>query len=76
MIGYVTVGTNDFDRALAFYDGLFGAIGIKRLWAADTMAAWGTSRAEPALCITKPHDGKAATVGNGMMVALKMQDAG
>ena len=76
MIGYVTVGTNDFEKALAFYDGLFSAIGIKRLWAADAMAAWGVSRAEPALCIAKPHDGNTATVGNGVMVALKVRVAG
>ena len=27
MIGYVTVGTNDLDRARSYYDALFGSIG-------------------------------------------------
>ncbi len=27
MIGYVTVGTNDFARACAFYDALLGEMG-------------------------------------------------
>jgi hypothetical protein len=57
MIGYVTVGTNDFGKALAFYDALFDTIGINRLWNADHMAAWGASRAAPALSIVLSHDG-------------------
>ncbi len=72
MIGYVTVGTNDFERALEFYDKLLATIGIKCLWKSDSMAAWGPSRQEAALCLTKPEDGNAATVGNGVMIALKV----
>jgi catechol 2,3-dioxygenase-like lactoylglutathione lyase family enzyme len=74
LIGYVTLGTNNFDTSVEFYDQLLESIGIKRLWAHGTMAAWGKSREEPALCITLPHDGATATGGNGVMVALKMAD--
>ncbi len=28
MIGYVTVGTNDFEAALKFYDALFASVGV------------------------------------------------
>ena len=31
MIGYATLGTNDIDAALAFYDALFATVGGKRL---------------------------------------------
>ncbi len=72
MIGYVTLGTNDFERAVGFYDALLATVGHKRLWTADSMAAWGQSRDMPALCITKPYDGAPATMGNGVMVALKV----
>ena len=72
MIGYVTVGTNDLERALSFYDALLATIGIERLWKVDDMAAWGPSRQQPALCVTTPHDGNAATVGNGVMIAIKV----
>ncbi len=72
MIGYVTVGTNDFDRALRFYDELLASIGIERLWKIHSMAAWGPSREHPALCITAPFDGNPATIGNGVMIALKV----
>jgi catechol 2,3-dioxygenase-like lactoylglutathione lyase family enzyme len=30
MIGYVTIGTDDFDSALPFYDAVLGAIGYDR----------------------------------------------
>ena len=72
MIGYVTVGTNDFERALAFYDKLLATIGIERLWTVGRMAAWGPSRDMPALCVTAPHDGEPATAGNGTMIALRV----
>jgi len=31
MIGYVTLGTNDLDRAARFYDALLGEIGARRM---------------------------------------------
>tara|TARA_R110002095_G_scaffold150719_1_gene130423 strand:+ start:229 stop:600 length:372 start_codon:yes stop_codon:yes gene_type:complete len=76
MIGYVTIGTNNFERALQFYDGLLAVIGVERLWAHGTMAAWGRSRSQPALCIASPYNGEPASVGNGLMVALKMASRG
>ncbi len=73
MFGYVTLGTNDFDRSVAFYDELLATLGIRRLWASKTMAAWGRSRQEPALSVTAPFDGEPATVGNGVMLAIKLE---
>ena len=31
MIGYVTIGTNDFERAANFYDALLGEFDAKRI---------------------------------------------
>ena len=72
MIGYVCLGTNDLPRAAKFYDALLGAIGAKRVMEFDTFIAWGTGGNSPNLALTKPFDGKQATVGNGVMVALRM----
>jgi len=72
MIGYATVGTNDFEAAVQFYDLLFASVEIDRLWKHGNMAAWGRSRTEPSFCVASPHDGNAATIGNGVMIALKM----
>jgi len=70
MIGYVTIGTNDFDRAAKFYDALCGDMGEKRVFDMENFVAWSVGPGLPALAITKPFDGNAATVGNGVMIAL------
>jgi predicted lactoylglutathione lyase len=70
MIGYVTLGTNDMARATAFYDRLLGSIGARRVFESPTGIGWGTSATSPSLAVMKPFDGKAATVGNGTMVAF------
>lgn len=70
MIGYVTLGTNDLPRATAFYDTLFGTLGAKRLWESERGVAWGVAMDKPSVGVMKPYDGKAATRGNGTMVAI------
>ena len=70
MIGYVTVGTNDLARAAAFYDALLGELGAKRAMEMETFIAWATAPNTPMVSVIKPFDGKPATVGNGVMVAL------
>ena len=72
MIGYVTLGTNQFDKAAGFYDALFGSIGAGRLMESDTFIAWTTGPGSPAVSIVKPFNQEAATVGNGVMVAIVM----
>jgi catechol 2,3-dioxygenase-like lactoylglutathione lyase family enzyme len=71
MIGYVTIGTNDLVRAAAFYDALLGEVGGKRMMETDQFIAWSAKPGAPGLGVTKPFDKKAATVGNGVMVALE-----
>ena len=73
MIGYVTLGTNDLKRAAAFYDALLGAMGAKRIMDYERFILWGSSPTTPMLGVILPHDGKPATVGNGVMVALPVQ---
>ncbi len=72
MIGYVTLGTNDIERAAQFYDQLLAELGAKRFMETEAFIAWTASPKGGALCVTKPFDGNAATVGNGVMVALRM----
>ena len=70
MIGYVTLGTNKYDEAAAFYDELLGLLGAGRMLDGDNFIAWSTGPGSPAISIIKPADGNAATVGNGVMVAI------
>jgi predicted lactoylglutathione lyase len=75
MIGYVTVGTNDIDRAATFYDQLFAVIGGERFMETANYIMWGTSPTSPCFSVIKPYDGKTATVGNGVMVAFLVDSA-
>jgi predicted lactoylglutathione lyase len=70
MIGYVTLGTNDLARASTFYDALLAEIGGKRAMESDRFVSWSAGPNTPGLGVIKPFDGKAATIGNGSMVAL------
>lgn len=71
MIGYVTLGTNDLERARGFYDALLGLLGATRLMELESgFTLWGTSFGKPGLAVTPPYDGKEATIGNGVMPAL------
>ena len=70
MIGYVTLGTNQFENAAAFYDALLGELGATRVMERDTLIAWSADPSKPSVALVKPHNGEAATVGNGMMVSL------
>ena len=70
MIGYATLGTNDLARAAKFYDELLGTIGAKRFMESDRFIAWAVSPTSPSLGVITPNDGKPATVGNGVMIAL------
>jgi predicted lactoylglutathione lyase len=70
MIGYVTLGTNNLDKAAKFYDELLGSIGAGRFMESDRFIAWATGPGSPAISISKPYDEKEATVGNGVMVAI------
>jgi catechol 2,3-dioxygenase-like lactoylglutathione lyase family enzyme len=74
MIGYVTLGTNNLSRACEFYDAIAKEMGVGRMMENETFVAWGTPGGGAGIGLTKPFDGNAATVGNGVMVALEAKD--
>lgn len=74
MIGYVTVGTNDMDRGAKFYDAIAAELGVARMMEWDGAIAWGAPGGGAGIGLTKPFDGNAATVGNGVMIALEAKD--
>ncbi|SFF73480.1 Predicted lactoylglutathione lyase [Novosphingobium sp. CF614] len=74
MIGYVTLGTNDLERGVKFYDAIAAELGVGRMMEFDSFVAWGELGGAPGIALTKPFDGNAATVGNGVMVALEARD--
>ena len=74
-IGYVYVGTNDFENASRFYDALFELMGSQRALTYGEKIMWGASwpPTQPLFGLTTPYDGEAATTGNGTMVALSVE---
>ncbi len=80
MLSYVYFGTNDLERAIAFYTATLGALGMRRCVTNDpawdrVSAGWGMYEddglRELAFWIGKPFDQQPATVGNGSMVAFR-----
>jgi predicted lactoylglutathione lyase len=74
MIGYVTLGTNDLKRAAAFYDAIAKEVGVGRMMENETFIAWGKPGGGAGIGLTKPFDGKPATVGNGVMAAIEAKE--
>lgn len=73
MIGYALFGTNDLEKAVAFYDGLFEQLGAQRALSTERIITWATG--EGAMFgICTPADGQKATFGNGTMLAFPMVD--
>ena len=73
MIGNLILGANDIERAGRFYDSLLRDIGAKRTTEAETFIRWEAPSGETTFCVAKPYDGDPATVGNGTMIALKVE---
>jgi len=66
------VGTNDLEKSSKFYDAVFVHLGLKKISTAERMISYARSNDphEVKFYITKPHNKKPATIGNGTMIAL------
>jgi predicted lactoylglutathione lyase len=70
LIGYVTLGTRDLERAAAFYEAVLAEIDAVRCHEQVHFVAWRLVTGGPQLCLITPYDGEPATVGNGAMVGI------
>ncbi len=70
MIGYVTIGTSDMEKATAFYDALLAEVGAKQLFGMDRIKFYGTGTDSAMLAVCIPYDEKPQHPGNGTMVAI------
>lgn len=73
-ISYVTVGTNDLDRALIFYDELAPALGGGRAFAAPPSGQFYQFGEGALLGVFVPVDGQPASWANGGMIAFEVED--
>ncbi|EMP54871.1 VOC family protein [Marinobacter koreensis] len=70
MIGYVTIGVSDMERAKAFYSDLLGDLGAKVLLDMGRIAFIGKSMREPMLAVCTPFNEEPNHPGNGNMLAI------
>ncbi|MFP8874266.1 MAG: VOC family protein [Myxococcota bacterium] len=69
MIGYVTIGTTDMEKAKAFWSELLEPLGAGLLMDLGRIAMIGAP-GQPMLAVCIPHDEKPPAHGNGNMIAF------
>ena len=67
-LSHVSLGSNDFARAKAFYDAVLATLDLRCVMAYPGGAGYG--RDFPEFWIQQPYDGKAASSGNGTHVCF------
>ena len=63
IISHISIGTNHFERAVAFYDSVLATLDCKQLMNYPGAVAYG--REFPEFWVQTPIDGRPANVGNG-----------
>jgi catechol 2,3-dioxygenase-like lactoylglutathione lyase family enzyme len=76
MLAYITIGTNDLERAGRFYDAALAPLGFGRLKTSAHEIGYGSPQGDaavspPSLWILIPFNGLPATWGIGVDVALR-----
>jgi catechol 2,3-dioxygenase-like lactoylglutathione lyase family enzyme len=71
MLLYVTVGSNNLERAVEFYDPVLKALGYERRVLKEDEAGYAAEGDERCrFWVTYPYDKQEATIGNGSMTAF------
>ena len=71
----LTLGTNNLPRAARFYDAALASLGLLRRATKEVEVGYGhRGDIRCRIWITRPFDGRSATVGNGSMAALIAPD--
>jgi catechol 2,3-dioxygenase-like lactoylglutathione lyase family enzyme len=68
VVSHVSIGTNDIDRAAAFYDKVLATLGCTRVMQYPGAVAYG--KAYPEFWVQTPIDGYPASTGNGMHIGF------
>lgn len=68
VLQHVSIGTNNFERAFAFYDQVLPALGCKRIMEHPGSVAYG--KQYPEFWVQTPIDGQPASIGNGTHIGF------
>ncbi len=67
-LSHVLIGTNDFERAVAFYEKVLPTLGCKRVMAYPSAIAYG--KQYPEFWVQTPINGQPASIGNGTHIGF------
>ena len=72
MIDYITLGTNNLERAIGFFDAVLPILGHGRFSVRDGWAGYGPNgrKEAPVLWLCAPFDKAPASAGNGTMLSF------
>ena len=68
IISHISVGTNNFERAVEFYDKVLSTLGCKQIMKHPGAVAYG--KEYPEFWVQTPYNGEPATVGNGSHIGF------
>lgn len=68
ILSHVSIGTNNFERSVAFYDAVLSPLGCKRVMEHPGAVAYG--KQFPEFWVQTPIDGQSASVGNGTHIGF------
>lgn len=68
MISHISIGVNDFDRAIVFYDTVLATLDCKQIIKYPGAIAYG--KEIPEFCVQIPANGEPATTGNGSHIGF------
>jgi catechol 2,3-dioxygenase-like lactoylglutathione lyase family enzyme len=72
MISYVTIGTDNIDEAVKFYDAVLATLGCQRTFLENGFAGYGSHDGSgPSVMVCQPENGQPAQAANGSMVGLQ-----
>jgi len=71
IISHISIGANDFEKAIAFYDQVMPTLGCQRVMEHPDAIAYG--KQYPEFWVNRPFDNQPATVGNGTHIAFIAQ---
>lgn len=73
MISVVSFGTNDKEKAKAFYEAIFSEVFGDGYQTQETERSVGWNTGDVSFGVSIPFDGEPATVGNGSMVCINVE---
>ena len=73
LANYITIGTNNLERAKNFYDELFCDLHVKSFKPNERSIFWTIPGDDTMFAVFVPYDGEEASAGNGNMTGFTMK---